>query len=194
MYRRCFLEEGGSFVADLPVNHFREMAAEIKGLDVIHYEPAYLQCAEQILSSVDRPICVGLRDATGALVSFVLAWQERDRVTVFLQMNAVEKHPKANLSMVLRGFLCEYLIANGIKELCFWNGMVGRLLTYSQPVSSKGAFLDSNKPYWRFCLFTMSVLFRIFKPKPRPALYWLSRAAPEIKHGMGDVDESDPGL
>jgi hypothetical protein len=68
------------------------------------------------------------------------------------QLNNDRERSADSLSVVLRGYLIESLIARGIDDLFFWGGAGGALARYCQWIPTATWYLDRPTRRWRiFC-------------------------------------------
>jgi hypothetical protein len=68
---------------------------------------------------------------------------------ILMQLNNDREYPRDSLSIVLRGYLIESLIHEGIKELTFWASTARPLSRYATPIPTLGIYLDSPAYIWR---------------------------------------------
>ncbi len=105
--------------------------------------------AFELIHAADRPLIAGLQNVEGEWLSVVCGWYEQNRVVILLQMNSHKKHANASLSLVLRGYLIERLIGEGVRELVFWHGLRGPLQRYAHWIPTIAVHLDSSRTVWR---------------------------------------------
>jgi hypothetical protein len=170
-YRRRFETASYEFVEKLSLAEYQRAAAQLLGSDAMKSDPHQIDRTVRILSVVDRPLLAGLRHANREWLSVVGGWYEADRFVLFSQLNSDRKYPRAQLSIVLRGYLIEMLIGSGIRSIVFWGGLGGPLIRYSKYIPCVALHLDSRDWKWR-------ALRRVF-PIVRPLLSREMEAAGE---------------
>lgn len=111
-------------------------------------------------------------------MSVLAGWFERDRAVVFLQINRDADYPKLSLSLVMRAYFVEALIASGIREIVFWAGTSGALSRYATEIPTAFVYLDKSSLAWRT---SRRVISRMQERAPiefKPLLSWIA-APPE---------------
>ncbi len=156
-YRRRFEKSGHQYVEDLSISEFRGAADHLFKRSLIKASREAIERALKMFSSANRPLLVGLRARTGEWLGILGGWYDSGRATVFCQMNNDREHSKDSLSVVLRGFLIESLIAKGIEDLFFWDGASGALGRYCHCIPTATWYLDCPTRGWR----TLRSFFRL---------------------------------
>jgi hypothetical protein len=149
-YYRRLNGAGRTFVADLPFSDFKEAAFQLLAEGGIGVSPKGVSRALNVLSAAERPLLVGLKDASGRYVSILGGWYETGRAIVFFQMNSDRKYPDASLSLVLRGHFLEMAIERGIHSVVFWAGVGGALERYVEQVPTVAMYLDKTTVLWQW--------------------------------------------
>jgi hypothetical protein len=147
-YRRAFEAAGGQYVGDLTLEDFRRAALRLGSKDVVGASANGLDRALKMLGSVKRPLLTGLR-INGEFVSVLGGWHEPDRTTVFVQLNDDRDHARMSLSVVLRAYLIEELIGQGIPILLFWAGVGDPYLRQCEYVDTICVGIDRSSFSWR---------------------------------------------
>jgi hypothetical protein len=148
-YRRRFEAANYTFVERLSLAEYQHAASQLLTNYAMKSDPHEIERAVRILSVVDRPLLAGLRHENGEWLSVLGGWYEFDRFVVLSQLNSDRKYPHAQLSIVLRGYVVEMLISQGVRSIVFWGGLGGPLTRYSKYVPSVALHLDTRHWTWR---------------------------------------------
>lgn len=159
-YRRRFEAANYGFVGKLSLPEYEHAASQLLANYAMKSDPHGIERAVRILSAVDRPLLIGLRHGNGEWLSVLGGWYEFDRFVALSQLNSDRKYPRAQLSIVLRGYLIEMLIRNGVRNIVFWGGLGGPLIRYSKYIRSVALHLDSRRWTWR----TLRSAFQMIRP------------------------------
>jgi hypothetical protein len=168
-YRRRFEADGHRFVNGLSLSEFMEATFLLLQRNVIGVNSVDLQCASKMIGETQQPLLVGLRHGNGQWLSTLGGWYDHHRVVVIAQVNNDQEYPQYSLSSVLRAYLCEKLIEQGITEVVFWGGVVGPLHQYSELVPGICLYVDEARFGWRALRKTVQV-FRWALPKRMAAM------------------------
>lgn len=161
-YRRRFADAGHTYIPNLGIEGLEDAVKSLSGKSVIGADAGGIARALNVFSSVSRPWFAGLRHRDGSWLSVIGGWQESDDFTVFLQMNDDRGHPESSLSLVMRSYVIEELIANGVPRLRFWAGVGGSLARHIVPVPAKRIYLDRPVVSWRFIRLAAQLLSSLF--------------------------------
>lgn len=148
-YRRRFENEGHTYVEDIPLLEFRNVASALDTKCAPMSGRKGIERDLKILSTVSHPMFVGLRHKNGDWLSILGGWYETDRAVVFLQLNNDREYRQNSLSIVLRGYLIEGLMGRQVPRVLFWGGAMGTLQPYCQYLSAVCAHLNSPTFSWR---------------------------------------------
>jgi hypothetical protein len=147
-YRRGFEAAGGQYTGEMTFEEFRRAAVRLGSKHVVGANAEGLDRALNMLATVQRPLLTGLR-LNGEYISVLGGWHEPDKSTVFVQLNDDRDYPKMSLSVVLRAYLIEELIGQGVRKLLFWAGMGEPYLSQGEFVSTICASVDRSGLVWR---------------------------------------------
>ena len=148
-YRRHFEMAGHVYVEDLPVSEFRRAAVHLVQRSSIESSRESVERVLRMACGADRPLLAGLQTRNGEWLGIVGGWYDGDHATMILQMNNDREHRTDSLSVVLRGYLIESLIARGIEDLFFWGGAGGPLARYCHWIPTASWHLDRPTRRWR---------------------------------------------
>jgi hypothetical protein len=163
-YRRRSEAAGNYFVDSLSVAEFHSAAAKLISAGGVGADEEGQQRALRRIEVLDQPMLVGLRDRTGRWLSILAGWYDPTDATVFYQLNDDRRHPQDSLSIVLRGYLIEQLIASGKRNLFFWGGVGGSLSAYSHYIPTASIYLDAQSTTWKAIRRVASVGFLMPAP------------------------------
>jgi hypothetical protein len=102
-----------------------------------------------MVNAADRPLAVGLKHRNGEWLGVIGGVYRPGAAVLFLQLNDDRNHSRDSLSVVLRGYLIESLIREGIQECTFWAGTSAPLSHYVTYISTLGIHLDRPSYEWR---------------------------------------------
>jgi len=164
-YRRQFEGNGDMFVTQIPFDQFQSIAWTLKPKCKIGGSRSAVKRAMKMLSAADQPMLVGLRSRSGEWLSLAGGWREEGRATLFFQLNNDKEHSCASLSTVLRAYLVEALIKQGVKEILLWGGSSGPLMRVADSVPALAIQLDKPTRPWRFLRSALAIVAR-WMPAP----------------------------
>lgn len=151
-YRRRFEASGHQFVDRLSMDDLRAAA-----LDLLP-KSKYKGSAERfgmvdreinLVATARRPLVIGLRHRNGGWLSVLGGWYRPRGAVLCFQCNNDFDHANESLSVVLRAFLIERLILQGLEELVIWSDTGPPLSRYVTYVPTIGVRLDAPTYLWR---------------------------------------------
>ena len=148
-YRSRFEATGHHYLAHLSPDEFRQAVGELRTKSRIPLARRAVERGVNLMAAVERPVAVALRCRSGEWLSVAGGWYEDSRATLFVQLNQDRAFADLALSGVLRGYLIETLIHQGIRELVFWAGTGPPLARYAACVPALGVHLDRPTRGWR---------------------------------------------
>ncbi len=173
-YRRRFEASGGEYVDRLERHQLEQACSDLRTRSRIECRDSGIARALRMLSIAERPLAVGLRQQDGPWMSVLAGWIEEDRVVIFLQINRDAEYPKLSLSLVMRAFLVESLIASGVREILFWAGTGGPLGRYADEIPTAFVYLDRPALPWRVSRHLISSIAQKIPLELRPLTSWIS--------------------
>jgi hypothetical protein len=148
-YRRHFEAAGGRYLEHVTLDEFTSAAHQLDKKSCIPVNPDSLQRFLRMMAVVQRPFMPALRGPDGQWLAILGGWHSPHSTMVFLQLNNDRDHPQDSLSVVLRGYVIEALIARGMQEVLFWAGSSAPLSWHCSPVPAVAIYLDARTPLWR---------------------------------------------
>ena len=181
-YRRRSELAGNEFC---PVQSFTDFYAAAKRLSSKGSYPLAKRIFQQALAMIEASpsrFLIGLRQRGGDWISLAGGWYVGDRAFLALQLNN-RACGRESLSLVLRSYLIEQLINQGIRELVFWNGTNPPLSLYTTPREEFTVYIDSPSPLWRFVRLTCVTLAKL---APLTFRNWLEWDAPDANGKLAE--------
>jgi len=183
-YRRRFEALGHKYVEQVPWAEFERTAFRLLEKDIVGGDRDGVNRALGMLAAVKEPILVGLRHQNGEWLSILGGWRERGYGVVFFQMNNDRDYAQSALSVVLRGYLIEALIAAKIPELLFWDGVGQPLRRYCRIPSATGVHLDVPTFGWRSVRRLVGWTTNFLPPRLRVVAGWIAPQVPSRGSAM----------
>lgn len=190
-YRRQFERHGHAYVSSLTIPEFRFAALELLGKSPITATRKVVEFNTHLCSTADRPMLVGLRAHSGKWLAILGGWYNRDQPSVCFQMNRDDEYRADSLSVILRGYLLEWLIQRGVQSVVFVHGVKGPLSRYSHRIHTIGLYLDKPNGF----LSAARVLEVAARCLPRPLAEqadWIANLNPQGYCKSGDAVSRSP--
>jgi hypothetical protein len=150
-YRRRFEESGHTFIDHLTMDELRSVALELgqKCKFTSEAEEVGIENELNMVASTRQPLAVGLKHHNGEWLSVIGGWYKPRGAVLCFQRNDDRDFGPDSLSVVLRAYLIEHLIRQGLEELVIWNDTGPPLLRYVTHVPTLGVRLDARTYLWR---------------------------------------------
>jgi hypothetical protein len=149
-YRRRFETAGHIYLDKLSLDELRLAALYLAPKCSKPSQPHSIERLVKMTTTADRPLAVGLKHRNGEWLSIIGGVYRPTSGVLLLQLNNDREFPRDSLSVVLRGYLLESLIHQGMKEFIIWAGTSEPLSRYVTRIPTLGIYLDSPKYTWRF--------------------------------------------
>ena len=117
-----------------------------------------------MVATAERPLAVGLKHRNGEWLSVIGGVYRPCAAVLLFQLNRDLEFPRDSLSVVLRGYLIESLIQQGMKEFIIWAGTAPPLSRYASYVPTVAVYVDSPEYKWRLARGLIST-FGPFLPR-----------------------------
>jgi hypothetical protein len=157
-YRRRFETAGHVYLNSLSLDEVRLAAFDLRPKCS---RPGRLDAIEKFLNmaaTAGRPLTAGLKGRNGEWLSVMCGVYRASSGVLLLQLNNDRDFPRDSLSVVLRAFLLESLIHQGVKEFIIWEGTGAPLSRYATQIPALGVYLDSPGYQWRLARLAVSTL------------------------------------
>jgi hypothetical protein len=148
-YRRRFEAAGHVYLDNVSLDELRSAAFYLTPKCRIPDRSHSIDRLLKMTATAHRPLAVGLKHRNGEWLSIIGGVYRPEAGVLLLQLNNDRDFPRDSLSVVLRGYLIESLIHQGIKEFIIWAGTGGPLSRYVTYIPTLGIYLDSPEYKWR---------------------------------------------
>jgi hypothetical protein len=157
-YRRRFEASGNNFVESLSMDELRTVALDLrpKSKFTAQSRPTDFENCLNMVTATRRPLAVGLKHRDGKWLSVLGGWYRPGGAVLRFQCNYDREFDSFSLSTVLRAYLIEHLIRQGLKELVIWGDTGPPLSRYVSYPSTIGVRLDVPTVFWRLARLCMS--------------------------------------
>jgi hypothetical protein len=175
-YRRRFEASGNRFIERLSIDELRSAALGLhpKSKLTARCQPIYLERSLNMVAATSWPLAVGLKHRGGEWLSVLGGWYMHSGTVLCFQCNNERDFGPDSLSVVLRAYLIELLIRQGLEEMVIWADTgppLSRYVTYPPTV---GVRLDAPTRSWRV---TRSIISRLGPHLPKrlaAAAQWIT--------------------
>ena len=146
-YRRRFETAGHHFVENLSVDELRSAALDLylKCKYTGRSQQAEIKKGLDMVAAAHHPLAVGLKHFNGEWLSVIGGWYRPGAAVLRFQCNDNRDFGSDSLSVVLRAFLIEQLIRQGMTELSIWSDTAPPLSRYVTYVPMIGVRFDKSK-------------------------------------------------
>jgi hypothetical protein len=174
-YRRRFEASGHRFVEPLSMDELRAVALELrpKSKFTAHSQLAGFERFLDMVAATHRPLAIGLRHHDGQWLSVIGGWYRPGGAVLCFQCNYDRDFDDQSLSTVLRAYLIELLIGQGLKELVIWGDTGPPLSRYVFYPPTVGVRLDVPTVAWRAARFVISKFGPHMPRRLASAMQWI---------------------
>jgi hypothetical protein len=173
-YRRRFEAAGHTYLESLSMDELRSAAYYLEPRCTLPCRPGSTERILRMVATANRKLIVGLKHKNGEWLSVIGGLYRPGAGVLFLQLNNDRCFPRDSLSVVLRAYLLETLIRQGMKEFIIWAGTGRPLSRYATSVPTLGVFLDRPDYGWRLMRRTISQLGPWLPKRLRPDARWIA--------------------
>ena len=193
-YRRNFEAAGHSWVEKAGLH---ELPGMVSALRAVCRFPGHKNEIESHAATVlrsERPLIAGLRHSNGAWLGMAAGWHDGPRATLLFQLQNDLGFERESLSVVLRAYLIESLIAQNAKELVFVNNVAGPLARHAdmQWIRTRRIYVDRRGTGWGMVRFAARMAGPRMPAAIRAVCGWIAPPAPE-REGAGDAGQAFGG-
>jgi hypothetical protein len=129
-----------------------------------------------MIEAMPSPMLMGLRGKGGEWIGLAGGWYVGDRAILIMQLND-RTRSRESLSVVLRSYLIEELIKQGVREIVFWGGSSAPLSYYAAFPDVFMTHLDTRSLPWRFCRRVWATARNLSPANFGRLLEWFARGA-----------------
>jgi len=175
-YRRRFEAAGHRFVDSLSVDELRSAAAELapKSKFVTSWRHLEIENGLKMVAAAGRPLAIGLKHRDGEWLSVIGGWYRPGGAVLCFQCNNDSNFGNDSLSIVLRAYLIESLIAQSLEELVIWAGTRGPLSRYVSYAPAVGVRLDLPTYSWRVARLLISTAKPFLPSRLAAVAQWIT--------------------
>jgi len=148
-YRRRFEAAGHTYEESLSMDELSSAASYLESRCTTPCNSESTERMLRMVAAANRPLMVGLRHKNGEWLSVIGGVYRHGAGLLLLQLNNDLNFPRDSLSVVLRGYLVESLIRQGMKEVIIWAGTAPPLSRYATLIPTLGIYLDRTDYKWR---------------------------------------------
>lgn len=173
-YRRRFETAGHVYLDDLSLDEARSAAFYLEPKCSKPCRPDSIARPLRMAAAADRPLAVGLKHRNGEWLSIICGVYRPAAGVLLLQLNNDRDFPRDSLSLVLRAYLIESLIHQGMKEFIIWAGTAPPLSRYVTYIPTLGIYLDSPDYLWRLVRGLISRCGSWLPRQLKPDVRWIA--------------------
>jgi len=159
-YRRRFEESGHRFAEHLSIEELQSAALELrpKSKFAARWHQRKIEKGLNMVAAASQPLAVGLKHHNGEWLGVIGGWYRPGGAVLCFQCNNDRDFGPDSLSVVLRTYLVEVLIRQGLEELVIWHGTRPPLSRYVSYVPVIGVSLDQPTYSWRAVRWLVSMV------------------------------------
>ena len=174
-YRRRFEASGNRFIERLSMAELRSAALELrpKCRFTAQKRLTDFERTLNMATATPRPLAVGLKHRDGTWLAVLGGWYGPDGAVLLFQCNCDRDFGADSLSIVLRAYLIELLIQQGLKELVIWGDTGPPLARYVSYPPTIGVRLDVPTISWRLARLCMSKVGPHLPRRLATAVQWV---------------------
>jgi len=175
-YRRRFEQAGHRFIHHLSKDELYSATVGLapKSPFTSQWQPRVIRRALNMVAATRRPLAVGLRHHNGEWLSVIGGWYRSDGAVLNFQCNNECDFGPDSLSLVLRAYLIELLIRQGMNELIIWGGTGPPLSRYVSYAPAMGVHLDIPTYLWRTARLLISAIGPRLPKRLADAAQWIT--------------------
>jgi len=176
-YRRRFEASGHCFMERLSMDELRSAMLDLDPKSKLTSKTEKMTFRTQRLNMVaaaDRPLAVGLKHKNGEWLSVIGGWYRPGGAVICVQCNNERDFAADSLCTVIRAYLIELLIRQGLSELVFWYGTGAPLSHYAALVPTIDVCLDVTKFPWRVARMLASTIGPLLPKRLAEAARWFA--------------------
>jgi|HubBroStandDraft_6_1064221.scaffolds.fasta_scaffold129859_2 hypothetical protein len=174
-YRRRFETSGHKFIERLSMDELRSATLDLipKSEFTSGWQQLDFEAPLVTVAAANRPLAIGLKHQNGEWLGVLGGWFTPNGAVLRIQLNNERDFGSDSLSLVLRGFLIELLINQGLRELVIWSDTGPPLSRYVSYVPTVGIRFDVPKYTWRIAGWFVSAVLPILPRRLAAAAQWV---------------------
>lgn len=175
-YRRRFEASGHSFIESLSMDELRSVALDLVPKSKFTGRPQQISIETDLnmVATTGRPLAIGLKHHNGEWLSVIGGWYRPRGAVLCFQCNNDRNFGPDSVSVVLRAYLIELLICQGLEELVIWEDTGPPLSRYVTYVPTIGVHLDAPTYSWRVARAFISTVGPRLPKRLAAAAQWLA--------------------
>jgi hypothetical protein len=175
-YRRRFEAAGHKFMESLSMDELRSVALDLrpKSKFTARCQESDIEKGMRMVAAAGRPLAIGLKRSDGNWVSVIGGWHTPGGAVLCFQCNNERDFGSDSLSLVLRAYLIELLIRQGLQELVIWADTGPPLSRYVSYAPTMGVRLDVPTYWWRAARLFISTVGPRLPGRLAAAAQWIA--------------------
>lgn len=173
-YRRRFEAAGHGYLEDLTLEDLRAASLYLKPKCTIPCPSGSVERLLDMVATADRPLAVGLKHKNGEWMGVVGGVYRPSVGVLLLQLSNDRSFARDSLSVVLRGYLIETLIRQGMRTFTIWGGTSPPLSRYVSYIPTLGIHIDLPSYRWRMARRLVAKVGPWLPRKLRPDARWIA--------------------
>jgi hypothetical protein len=174
-YRRRFETSGHTFVERLSMDELHSATLDLipKSEFTSRWQQLDFGMPLDTVAAANRPLAIGLRHQNGEWLGVLGGWFTPSGAVLRIQLNNERDFASDSLSLVLRGYLIELLIRQGLQELVIWSDTGPPLSRYVSYVPTVGIRFDVPTYSWRVAARFISAIMPVLPKRLAAAARWV---------------------
>jgi hypothetical protein len=174
-YRRRFETSGHHFIERLSMDELRAATLDLipKSEFTSRWQQLDFEVPLETVAAANRPLAIGLKHQNGEWLGVLGGWFTPSGAVLRIQLNNERDFGSESLSLVLRGYLIELLIRQGLQELVIWSDTGPPLSRYVSYVPTVGIRFDVPKYSWRIAGWFISAIMPVLPKRLAAAAQWV---------------------
>jgi len=174
-YRRRFETSGHRFIEHLSMNELRSATLDLvpQSEFTSRWHQQDFEVPLDMVGAANRPLAVGLKHHSGEWLGVIGGWYGPRGAVMRIQLNNERDFGSESLSIVLRGYLIELLIRQGLEELVIWSDTGPPLSRYVSYAPTVGVRFDVPTYSWRVAALFISAIIPFLPKRLATAAQWV---------------------
>ena len=157
-YRRRFESSGHRLIESLTLDELRSAALALAPKSKFTDRLTRIEIEQRlgVVAAARRPLAIALKHKNGDWLSAIGGWYGSGGAVLLFQFNNEREFYQDSIALVLRVYLIETLIRQGLKKLVIWAGTGPPLSRYASFRPSIAVHVDLPTFTWRAARFVIS--------------------------------------